>query len=350
MWPAASAITVRRAPGSTETRARSVPVSRDQPPRLGSGTVSCQSFSRSPASAVTLDRAAGRHLRRVDHERDAAVLARVQSHRRLLEAHRADQRRVGGRARARRAAAGSRVASGSTRAGARRGRAAALEAGGAGRVERGPQRVVERAQADLVARLHRPAGAHEMRAGAPLLGGDDRAQHALDRRVEPLHERVVLVEPGAVDLDHHLRSRRVERRALELLDLLADHLAVEVPRARLALVTGERGLVRGPPGADHQPAEARRARRAERDRLGRPPHDHAGAHAAADLDLVVEQQRPLAVGLGRRQRDELRRLARQLEPQLARGSSSTGRSCTSWPTSRRRRALAGRRARPPAAP
>ena len=54
MWPAASAITDRRAPGSTDTRARSVPVSRAQPPRLGSGTTSSQSLSRSPASAVTV--------------------------------------------------------------------------------------------------------------------------------------------------------------------------------------------------------------------------------------------------------------------------------------------------------
>src|SRR5215210_7416919 len=116
---------------------------------------------------------------------------------------------------------------------------------------------------------------------------------------------MVLVEPGAVDLDDDLRARRVQRRALELLELLADDLAVEVPRARLALVPGERRLVRGTPGADHQPAQARRARRAEWDRLGRAPHDHARAHARGDLNLAVEEQRALRVGLRRRRRDEL---------------------------------------------
>jgi hypothetical protein len=231
----------------------------------------------------------------------------VQAHRGLLEAHRADQRRVG---RGTPLAGRRRLFRLDLRLDARRRHrwsAAALEAGGAGRVERVPQGVVERAQADLVARLHGPAGAHEVRPRAPLLGGDDRAQDTLDRRIQPLHERVMFVEPGAVDLHDDLRPRRFQRRPLELLDLLADHFAVEVPGARLALVASERGLVRGSPGADHQPAKAGRPRRAQRDRLGGPPDDHAGAGSVTSC------------GGSSGSSSHSSRI----------GSSSTGRSCTS---------------------
>ena len=98
-----------------------------------------------------------------------------------------------------------------------------------------------------------------MGTGAPLLSGDDRPQHPLDAGVELLDHGMVLVEPGAVDLDDYLRARRIQCVALKLLERLADHLAVEVARAGLALVAGQRRLVRGAPGADHQPAEAGRA-------------------------------------------------------------------------------------------
>ena len=55
--------------------------------------------------------------------------------------------------------------------------------------------------------------ADQVRAGATLLRGDDRPEHPVDRLIEPFDDRVVLVESGAVDLDHELgagacRARR----------------------------------------------------------------------------------------------------------------------------------------------
>ena len=91
-------------------------------------------------------------------------------------------------------------------------------------------------------------GSDQVRAGAALLGGDDRPQHPVDRRVQRGDDRVVLVEPGAVDLDDQLGARLVERVALQLLDRVAEHLAVEVPRRR--------GGPRSPRASSH----ARRAR------------------------------------------------------------------------------------------
>ena len=196
---------------------------------------------------------------------------------------------------------------------------ATLEAGTSGRVERATQRVVERTQPDLVTRLYRASRADQMRAGAAFLVGHDRAQHPLDGGVQLAHHRMMLVQARAIDLDDDLRARGVERRALQVLQRVADHLAVEMAGARLALAAGERGLVRGAPGANHQPAEARRPRRAQRDRLGRSADDHPRPHPGRDLDLLVGQQRALRIGLGERQRHELRALAGQLQPQLARG-------------------------------
>ena len=55
--------------------------------------------------------------------------------------------------------------------------------------------------------------------------------------------------------------------------------------------------MRGAAGADHQPAEPRRPRGAERNRLGRAP-TRSRAARRPDHHLLVEQQRPLRVGLG----------------------------------------------------
>jgi len=76
LWPAASAVTVSREPGSTVTRARSVPVRRDQPPvGLRNRVLAPELQNRNPASASPSP-ACPEDLGRVDHERDAAVLAR----------------------------------------------------------------------------------------------------------------------------------------------------------------------------------------------------------------------------------------------------------------------------------
>jgi len=105
-------------------------------------------------------------------------------------------------------------------------RAAAREAGLAGRVEGGPERVVERAQADLVAGGDLLARAHEPRARAPFLRLDDRADDSLERRVQAPYERVRVVQAAAVDANHDLRSRRVESLPLQSLDRFAADLAV----------------------------------------------------------------------------------------------------------------------------
>ncbi len=67
----------------------------------------------------------------------------------------------------------------------------------AGLVERAPERVVERAQPDLVAGRDCLRRADQVRAGATLLGGDDRPQDPFDRGVEAFDDRVVLVEPAS---------------------------------------------------------------------------------------------------------------------------------------------------------
>ena len=108
-----------------------------------------------------------------------ALLARMEPDRRLLEAHRGVDGRSTARRRRRRDA--SRRSCSST-GGCVGGRAAAREAGLPGRVEGGAERVVERAQPDLVAGCGLRARADEPRACAPLLGVDDRTQDPLERR------------------------------------------------------------------------------------------------------------------------------------------------------------------------
>jgi hypothetical protein len=84
-------------------------------------------------------------------------------------------------------------------------------------------------------------------------------------------------------------------------------------------MAGERGLVRCPAGADDQPAAARCARGAERERLRRQPYHDPRANPARDVDVVVEDEGPLGIGFRRRIRDELRRLLRDRQPQLPLG-------------------------------
>ena len=198
-----------------------------------------------------------------------------------------------------------------------RGRPAPAESGLAGRVECVAERVVQRAQTDLVAGGDLLAGAHESCPRPPLLGHDDRPDDPLQRRVKALHERVRVVEAAAVDAHDDLRSPRLQRLSLEPLDRLAANLAVQVPGAGTGLETGERRLVRGPPGQDDQAAAAGGTGGAERDRLRGPTNDDPHRHAALKLELVVEQQRPLRIRLGRRVADELERLTGKLEQQLA---------------------------------
>src|SRR6185437_7142514 len=95
---------------------------------------------------------------------------------------------------------------------------AGVASAGAGVVERGLEQVVERAQPDLVASGDRTSGSDQMGAGAALLVGHNRFQHAVDYRVQAFNHRVVLVESGAVDLDDEFRAGRIERPTLERLD------------------------------------------------------------------------------------------------------------------------------------
>ena len=224
------------------------------------------------------------------------------------------------------------------------GRAAAGEAGSPGRVEGGAERVVERAQPDLVAGGDLLAGADEPRARAPLLGVDDRAEDPLERRVEALHERVRVVEAAAVDAHDDLRPRRVERLPLQPLDRLAANLAVQVPGAGTGLEAGERRLVRGPPRQDDEAAAAGGARGAERDRLRGSANDdargrrRAGARARRRTAAAAPgRARAACSGRAGAARPEARAAARGSRP---RGSAAAGRGRT---TSRRRRAFGGSR-------
>ena len=126
-------------------------------------------------------------------------------------------------------------------------------------VERGLQEVVQGAEADLVAGGHGATSSDQVGAGTAFLGGNDRSQHAVDRGVQSLDDRMVLVEPRAVDFDDELGARLIERVTLQLLDRIADHLAIEVSGTRSPFETGKGRLVRGTTGADHQPAPPGRA-------------------------------------------------------------------------------------------
>ena len=126
------------------------------------------------------------------------------------------------------------------------------EGGFAGGVEGAFERVVERFEADLVAGFEGLAGADEVRAGALFLGGDDRAQHAVDGLVEGADDGMVVVEAGAVDADDQLGAGALERLALKLFERVAADLAVEVAGGGMALVAGVGGFVRGAAGANDQ--------------------------------------------------------------------------------------------------
>ena len=108
-------------------------------------------------------------------------------------------------------------------------RTARLSGGCPGLVEGGSEQVVERTQADLVARGDRLRRADQVGAGPALLGGDDRPKRPVDGLIQPFDDRVVLVQARAIDLDHQLGTRALERAALEPLDRLAEHLPVQVP-------------------------------------------------------------------------------------------------------------------------
>src|SRR5207244_1315743 len=96
----------------------------------------------------------------------------------------------------------------------------------AGRVERGPQGVVERFRADLVTGRDRLSGADEACAGAALLGLDEWAKHALDRGAEFLDEWMRLVQAASVHAHDNLRAGRIKRFLLQPLDRVAPDLAV----------------------------------------------------------------------------------------------------------------------------
>ena len=145
---------------------------------------------------------------------------------------------------------------------------AGREGGFAGGVEGAFERVVERFESDLVAGFEGLAGADEVRAGALFLGGDDRAQHAVDGLVEGADDGMVVVEAGAVDADDQLGAGALERLALKLFKGVAADLAVEVAGGGMALVAGVGGFVRGAAGANDQTAQAGRARAAGRQRSG----------------------------------------------------------------------------------
>ena len=68
-WPPASAKTDRRDPGSAETSARSLPLTRDQPPETGSGTsLWRQSETREPGVGRDLDRRPRRDLHWIEEQ------------------------------------------------------------------------------------------------------------------------------------------------------------------------------------------------------------------------------------------------------------------------------------------
>ena len=114
-------------------------------------------------------------------------------------------------------------------------------------VECALQRVVERSQPDLVAGPQGSTGGDEVRAGAPLLVSDDRAQNAVDRGVQGLDDGMVLVEAAAMHLDDDLWARPLERIALQGLQRVAADLAVEAARPGKPFMGGERRLMRRPP-------------------------------------------------------------------------------------------------------
>ena len=156
-----------------------------------------------------------------------------------------------------------------------------------------------------------------MCADSTFLLGNDWRQDAVDRSIQALHHRMMLIQAAAVHAHDDLRTGRVERSTLERLDRLAADLPVEMTSARRSLVATERGLVRGAPGQDEQPAESRGTGRAERNWIGRAANRNSRRHVWLDHHLLVKQQRSFRVGLNARLCDQCGGVARQLEPKLA---------------------------------
>ena len=80
----------------------------------------------------------------------------------------------------------------------------------AGCVKGAAQSIVQGAQANLVAHTQGATGSNQMPTRSTFLVGDDRPEHAVNRRVQMLDHRMMLVQAAAVDSHHDLRPRRVQ--------------------------------------------------------------------------------------------------------------------------------------------
>jgi hypothetical protein len=80
------------------------------------------------------------------------------------------------------------------------------EPGRAGCVKGTSQGVVEGPHANLVAHAQSATGSNHVSASSAFLLGDDRCQGTVDRRVQALHHRMMLVQATAIDAHHDLRT------------------------------------------------------------------------------------------------------------------------------------------------
>src|SRR5947207_14241013 len=116
-----------------------------------------------------------------------------------------------------------------------------------------------------------------------------------------------LVQPAAIDSHHPLPPRRVEPLPLQPLYRFAAHFPVQVAGTGTRFEAGERRLMCGPSGKDHEAAAAGGSRGIEWNRLSGATNDHGNGDATLELELLFEEQWSLRVRLGRRIADELER-------------------------------------------
>ena len=263
----------------------------------------------------------------------------MEAYRRLLEAHRRSRRR---RRRSSGGAARSRCVS--LRRLASTGGCSWRAAGGRSRPFRArrtrPERVVERAKPDLVARRGaRPARtrrAPARRSSASTIGRSIRSIAAYSG----LTSGCASFRPLRSTLHDDLRPRRSSASRCSR-SIASQRTSPYRCRARRALEAGERRLVRRAARPDDEPAGGRRARRG-----GIGSRAAADNHPRRTRRVTRPRRRTATAAPGRARRrvaDELERLARKLEP-AARGLVLEHRPhCTRSVTSLRRRAFGGSR-------
>ena len=166
-----------------------------------------------------------------------------------------------------------------------------------------------------------------------------------------LHDRVVLVQPAAIDLHHQLGSRAVSAARCSSSNASQLHLAVEMPSARMSLCAPQVSIRARPGRLAPRASQPSRARGSRRQRRRAARSTVRAADWRGHLDLVVEQDRAFRVrlGLGVAHDLDLRPIG-QLKPHLTRGVLETRRELHELDDQRPQASVGGQALDWPAAP